>query len=63
MQVRATATIAAVFNLEDISIPFALEGRSANSSVYLGLAAQSWCVYYGHQLMTSCMSASMTPRG
>ena len=52
MRVRATAAIAGAFDLAGVSIPFALEGRSASSSVYLGLAAQSWATYYGHSLET-----------
>ena len=57
MRVRATATIAGAFDLADISIPFALEGRSVGSSVYLGLAAQSWGAYYGHPLETLLTAA------
>lgn len=52
MRVRATAAVAGAYDLAGISIPFALQGRSAGSSVYLGLAARSWATYYGHPLET-----------
>ena len=52
MRVKATAAVAGAYDLAGISIPFALQGRSAGSSVYLGLAAQSWATYYGHPLET-----------
>ncbi len=52
MRVRATAAVAGAYDLVGLSIPFALQGRSAGSSVYLGLAAQSWATYYGHALDT-----------
>jgi len=52
MRVKATAAVAGAYDLAGISIPFALQGRSAGSSVYLGLAARSWATYYGHSLDT-----------
>lgn len=52
MQVRATAAVAGAYDLAGTSIPFALQGRSAGSSAYLGLAAQSWATYYGQDLQS-----------
>jgi len=52
LRVKATAAVAGAYDLAGISIPFALQGGSPGSSVYLGLAAQSWATYYGHRLGT-----------
>ena len=51
-RVRATASVAGAYDLAGLSIPFALQGKSAGSSVYLGLAALSWSAYYGKPLDT-----------
>lgn len=48
--VRATAAIAGAYNLADISIAFALKGRSSEDSVYLTTVALSYATYYGHPL-------------
>ena len=48
--VRATAAIAGAYNLADISLAFALKGRSPEESVYLTTVALSYATYYGHPL-------------
>ena len=52
LRVKATAAVAGAYDLAGISIPFALRGGSPGSSVYLGLAAQSWATFYDHPLET-----------
>ena len=52
LSVRAAAGVAGAYNLADISIPFAMRGRSSQDSVYLSSGVLSYATYGGHPLET-----------
>ena len=48
--VRATGAVAGAYDLADISLAFAMRGRSEEDSLYLTTAALSYATHYGHPL-------------
>ncbi|HEY3947641.1 hypothetical protein [Phenylobacterium sp.] len=50
LRVRASAPISGAYNLADISIPFAMRGRSVEDSTYLAAWALSYATYYRRPL-------------
>jgi hypothetical protein len=63
LSVRASAPIAGPFDLAAISLPFALEGRSQASSLYLAYMVNSYANVYGEALDTALQEpyASLVP--
>jgi pimeloyl-ACP methyl ester carboxylesterase len=49
---RAAAALAPPLNLAEISVPFALQGRSTASSLYLAFIVASYAWIYGHPIAT-----------
>jgi pimeloyl-ACP methyl ester carboxylesterase len=49
-RVRAVGAVAGAYNLADISIAFAMKGRSSEDSIYLTTVALSYATHYGHPL-------------
>jgi pimeloyl-ACP methyl ester carboxylesterase len=56
-QVRGTAVIAGAYNLGTISIPWMLEGRTAQAATSLALLVRGYAQRYGHPL-----HSAFTPR-
>ena len=58
-QVKAAAGIAGSYNLADVGFPFAIQGKSAEDTIYLGLLAISYATYYGHPLESLLAPAAL----
>jgi pimeloyl-ACP methyl ester carboxylesterase len=52
LDVRANAAVAGAYDLERISVPFALRGASTAHSLYLALLARAYAEIYGQPLTT-----------
>jgi pimeloyl-ACP methyl ester carboxylesterase len=52
VDVRAAAALAPPFNLSEVSVPFAFEGKSTADSFYLAYLANSYALVYGQPLDT-----------
>jgi pimeloyl-ACP methyl ester carboxylesterase len=59
-RVKASAAIAGAYDLADITLPFAMQGRSNQDTTYLGLVAISYATYYG-QPLTSILAPATLP--